>query len=125
MGIRATVNEILEDAVFQRDPKPYKDVYFIKVLNPGDRKSIFVSFRWKSSKNECFVCRTEINLEYPEKNTSTAISFLKVRERESITFFRKRDRIVGKSIIEIIKGHVGPMIIDKLNKVEEYYNVNS
>lgn len=124
MGIRKTVNEILEDAVFQRDPKPYKDVYFIKVLNPGDRKSIFVSFRYKIASDICLICRMEINLEYPEKNTSTAISILKIRERESFTFFRKRQAIAGRTIIDIVQKTIAPMLIDKITKVKEMNNVN-
>ncbi|UQT02624.1 hypothetical protein YUBABA_02100 [Serratia phage vB_SmaM-Yubaba] len=124
MGIRKTVNEILEDAAFLRQPKAYKDVYFIKVLNPGDRKSIFVSFRYKIASDICLICRTEINLEYPEKNTSIAISILKIRERESFTFFRKRQAIVGRSIIEILQKTVAPLLIDKITKVKEMNNVN-
>ena len=123
MSIRKVVNEILEDGVFQRDPKPYKEVYFVKVLNPGDRKSIFISFRWKLSTDICLVCRTEINLECTDKNVSTAISILKIRERESFTFFRKRQAIAHKTIIEIIRNNVAPMLIEKIAKIEEMNNV--
>lgn len=121
MQIRKTVSEILEDAVYQREPKPYKNVYFIKVLNPGDRKSFFASFRFKTSKNEVLLCRVEINLEVPGKNTVIGISLLKVRERESLTFFRKSQAILGKSIIEIINSIAIPIIVEKINKVEELY----
>lgn len=121
MQTRKVVSSILEDAVFQREAKPYKNVYFIKPLNPGDRKQFFCSFRFKTSKGEVLLCRVEINLEYPEKNTSMGISLLKPRERESITFFRNRQRIVGKSIIEIIQSVVVPTLVDKINKVEQSY----
>lgn len=120
--IRKTVSEILEDAVFNRPPKPYKNVYFIKVLNPGDRKSIFVSFRYKTTKKEVLLCRVEINLEYPGKNTVVGISLLKPRERESITFFRKRQAVVGRSIIDIVTTIAIPTIVEKIKKVEAEYD---
>lgn len=121
MQIRKTVSEILEDAVFQREPKPYKNVYFIKALNPGDRKNFFVSFRYKTSKGDVLLCRTDINLETPGKNTVIGISLLKVRERESVTFFRKSQAVLGKSIIEIVNSIVIPTIVEKINKVEDLY----
>lgn len=120
MQTRKIVSSILEDALFQREAKPYKNVYFIKPLNPGDRKQFFCSFRFKTSKGEVLLCRVEINLEY-ENNTVYGISLLKPRERESITFFRKRQRIVGKSILEIIQSVVVPVLTDKINKVESMY----
>lgn len=121
MDLNKLVSEILEDAAFRRQPKPYANVYFIKVLNPGDKISMFVSFRYKSSKGEVFVSATEINLEQTEKNVSTSLSFLKVRERVSTTFFRKRLLVKHKSIIEIIRETVVPLIVLKLSKVEESY----
>lgn len=122
MTVNKLVSEILEDAAFRREPKPYGNVYFIKVLNPGDKINLFVSFRYKSSKGEVFIATTDINLEQPEKNVYISLSFLKVRERESITFFKKRELINHKSIIDILKQTVIPLLVDKLNKIERSYN---
>lgn len=121
MRLKDLVSEILTDAAFRNTPKPYRNVYFIKVLNPGDRKSLFVSFRYKSSKNEVFVCYVEIDLERPEKNVSYGISFLKPRERESITFFKRREHIVYKDITDILRTKVIPAFVEKLQKVEDMY----
>lgn len=125
MDVKRLVSEILEDAVFQREPKPYSNVYFIKVLNPGDRRSLFVSFRWKSSKKEVFICTVEVNLEMADKNTRVYIAFLKVKERESITFFKRTTGIPNKTVSDIIKHSVAPLIAEKLNKIEESYNVSN
>jgi len=121
MNLKDLVAEILMDAAFRHTPKPYRNVYFIKVLNPGDRKSLFVSFRWKSSKKEVFICFVEIDLTQSERNVSFGISFLKPKERESITFFRKHDLVVYKDIAEILKQRVIPTFVEKLQKVEDMY----
>lgn len=121
MLLKELVNEILTDAAFGHTPKPYKNVYFIKVLNPGDRKSIFASFRYKSSKNEVFICFVEIDLERAEKNVSYGISFLIPIERKSTTFFKKSESIPYKNILEILKLKVIPTFIEKLQKVEDMY----
>lgn len=136
MDVKSLVNEILEDAVFQRQPKAYRNAYFIKVLNPGDRRSFFASFRYRSTKDEIFICYVDINLELPVKNTSVSISFLKPinkeavdsyrpYHRESVTFFHNGLGIVNKTIIEIIKQTVAPLLVEKLNKVEGMYNVSN
>jgi hypothetical protein len=119
------VNEILEDAAFKREPKPYKNVYFIKVLNPGDRKMLFVSFRYKTSKGEVLLPHVEIDLDRPGKNVSVGVSYLWPQKRESITFFRKRQEVLHKSIIEILQQVVAPLIITTLQKVEDYYVTDS
>lgn len=121
MQLRDLVSEILTDAAFGRTPKPYRNVYFIKVLNPGDQKSIFVSFRYKSSKNEVFICFVEIDLEKTEKNLQYGISFLIPKLRESTTFFKKREFISYKGILEILNQKVIPIFIEKLQKVEDMY----
>lgn len=126
MKLTALVNEILDDVAFMRDSKPYKNVYFIKPINPGDRKSLFVSFRYKTSKNEVIIAWTEINLENTNKNVTVGLSYLWPQKRESITFFKKRLLINHKSIIEILHQTVAPLIIEKLQKVEDsYVNNNS
>lgn len=121
MELGLLVNEILLNAQRNNTPNPYRNVYFIKVLNPGDRIMLFVSFRWKSSKNEVFICTTEINLEHPTHNVTLNIALLKPKERESTTFFRKKSHILYKSIGDILHSHVIPIITEKLNKVENYY----
>lgn len=121
MKLSLLVNEILENAAFRREPRPYKNVYFVKVLNPGDRKNLFVSFRYKTSKNEVIIAYTEIGLENSGKNVSVALSYLWPQKRESITFFRSRQEILHKPIIEILKDVVAPLIISKLQKVEDEY----
>jgi hypothetical protein len=124
MQLKDLVNEILLDAAFRNVPKPYRNVYFIKVLNPGDRKGLFTSFRYKSTKNEVFVCFVEIDLTRTDKNVSYGISFLKPRERESITFFKKHEFIAYKDIVEILKTKVIPTFVEKLQKVEDMYVSN-
>ncbi|QZA70535.1 hypothetical protein AH04_51 [Erwinia phage AH04] len=121
MRLKDLVNEILIDAALKNPPKPYRNVYFIKVLNPGDRKSLFVSFRYKSSKNEVFICFVEIDLNNTERNVSYGISFLIPRARESTTFFKKSEFIPYKDIIEILKMKVIPTFVEKLQKVESLY----
>jgi hypothetical protein len=121
MHLKELVAEILLDAAFRNTPKPYRNVYFIKVLNPGDRKSLFVSFRWKSSKNEVFICFVEIDLTRSERNVSFGISFLKPKERESTIFFRKHEFVAYKDIAEILKQRVIPIFVEKLKKVEDMY----
>lgn len=121
MQLKDLVSEILIDAAFRHEPKPYRNIYFIKVLNPGDRKSIFVSFRYKSSKNEVFICFVEIDLEKTERNVSYGISFLIPKARESTTFFKKSEFIPYKDILEILKQKVIPTFIEKLQKVEDMY----
>lgn len=121
MKLSRLVNEILEDAAFKRFPKPYKNVYFIKALNPGDRKSLFVSFRYKTSKNEVLLARVEIDLDKPGKNVSVGVSYLWPQRRESITFFRKRQEVLHKSVTEILTSVVAPLIIATIQKVEDYY----
>jgi hypothetical protein len=121
MQLKELVSEILIDAAFGRTPKPYRNVYFIKVLNPGDQKSIFVSFRYKSTKNEVFICFVEIDLEKTERNVQYGISFLIPKLRESTTFFKKSEFVSYKGILEILKLKVIPTFIDKLQKVEDMY----
>lgn len=121
MKLNELVNEILLNAAFKKETKPYRNVYFIKVLNPGDGKSLFVSFRWKSSKNEVFICTVDINLEDVSQNTRLSIALLKTKERQSTTFFHKRSSYVNKSIIDILKQIAVPTLTEKLNKVESYY----
>lgn len=121
MHLKDLVGEILLDGARRNTPKAYRNVYFIKVINPGDRKSIFISFRWKSSKNEVFICFVEIDLTRPERNVSYGISFLKTRERESLTFFRKHESIAFKDITEILTKRVAPTLVEKLQKIEDMY----
>ncbi|AEV89482.1 hypothetical protein OBP_045 [Pseudomonas phage OBP] len=125
MKLSRLVSEILNDAAFQRQPKPYKNVYFIKALNPGDGKSMFVSFRFKTSKNEVLVAHAEIDLDKPSKNVSVGVSYLWPIKRESITFFRKRQQVLHKSIPEILQQVVAPLIIATIEKVENYYVTDS
>jgi hypothetical protein len=126
------------DAAYKKENKFYKDADYIKVLNPGDRKSIFISFRWKSSKKEVFICQTEINLDNTDKNVFVRITLLKPKEpvpkvtvkypnnvQESVTFFKKGLAITHKSITEILQLSVAPLIIEKLKKVENYYGTDS
>lgn len=124
MQLKNLVSEILTDAALRNTPKPYRNVYFIKVLNPGDRKCLFVSFRYKSSKNEVFICFVEIDLDRTERNVSYGISFLKPKERQSITFFKKSEQILYKDIVEILKTKVIPIFVEKLQKVEDMYESN-
>ncbi len=135
MELRKLVNDILMDAAYKKEAKVYRDANYIKVLNPGDRKTLFVSFRWKSSKREVFICRTEINLDNTDKNVSVGISILLPKDmtpkvngnkypnnvQESITFFKKSLAISHKSISDILQTSVAPLIIEKLKKVEDYY----
>lgn len=124
MNLKNLVTEILVAAAIKDPEKPYRNVYFIKVLNPGDRKNLFVSFRFLTSKKEALVCRVDINLNNAEKNVMVGISHLKVRERESVTFFRKSMAIPHKNIVEILKQDVAPLIAEKLEKVEDMYETN-
>lgn len=124
MNLRNLVNEILLAAALKNPQKAYRNVYFIKVLNPGDRKNLFVSFRFLTSKKEALVCRLDINLANADKNVVVGISHLKVRERESVTFFRKSLAIPHKNIVDILKQDVIPLIAEKLEKVEEMYGTN-
>jgi hypothetical protein len=121
MELRKLVSEILTNAAKRNKEEAYQDVYFIKVLNPGDRTNLFVSFRWKSSKKEVFICRMDINLSNPNKNVLIALSLLKPKERQSTTFFIKRMFIPHKNIIEIINDDIVPIMVEKLEKVENYY----
>lgn len=113
-----SVSEILNNAAFLREQKPYKNVYFVKVLNPGDRINFFTSFRWKTSGGEVFICRVDINLEKTERNVSFGIHHLKPYQRESFTVFRKTLTIGYKSITDILNGTVVPAFTEKLNKLE-------
>lgn len=124
MNLKNLVSEILVAAALKDPIKPYRNVYFIKVLNPGDRKNLFVSFRFLTSKKEALVCRVDISLNNADKNVMVGISHLKVRERESVTFFRKSMAIPHKNIVEILKQDVAPLIAEKLEKVEDMYETN-
>lgn len=124
MSLIELVNEILLNAALKEEQKPYKNVYFIKVLNPGDRKNLFVSFRYMTSKKECLLCRADIDLNRTDKNVFVGISHLKVRERESITFFKKSLAIPHKNIVELIKAHIAPLLAEKIQKVEDMYEPN-
>ncbi|QYN80042.1 hypothetical protein PQD71_gp149 [Kosakonia phage Kc263] len=124
MSLIELVNEILLNAALKEEQKPYKNVYFIKVLNPGDRKNLFVSFRYMTSKKECLLCRVDIDLNRTDKNVFVGISHLKVRERESITFFKKSLAIPHKNIVELIKAHIAPLLAEKIQKVEDMYESN-
>ena len=118
MRLEKLVSEILNNAAYLKEQKPYKDVYFVKILNPGDRTNLFVSFRWKSSGGEVFICRMDINLEMTERNVSFGIHHLKPYKRESFTVFRKVLTIGHKSIVDIINGTIVPTFAEKLNKLE-------
>lgn len=124
MSLIELVNEILLNAALKEEQKPYKNVYFIKVLNPGDRKNLFVSFRYMTSKKECLLCRADIDLTRTDKNVFVGISHLKVRERESVTFFKKSLAIPHKNIVELIKAHIAPLLAEKIQKVEDMYESN-
>lgn len=133
MKLRDLVDSILQDAVNNNDPKAYRDVYFIKVINPGDRKGLFVSFRYNSSKKETFICTVEINLELTDKNVFTRICLLKPWAsnnpwgkgmRESVSFFERIEFIPFKNVQEILKQKVGPLLTEKLQKVEDMYVSN-
>ena len=117
--VEKLVSEILNNAAYLKEQKPYKNVYFIKVLNPGDRTNLFVSFRWKSSGGEVFICRMDINLEKTERNVRLGVHHLKPYQRESFTIFSKSLTIGHKSIVDIINGTVVPTFIEKLNKLED------
>lgn len=125
MQLKNLVNEVLTDAAFRRDAKPYRDVYFIKVLNPGDRKSLFVSFRYKLSSNDAIIVRMDIDLSKTDNNVTIGMSYLKVRERQSFTFFKKGMTIAHKNISEIINQTVVPLFVEKLKKVENIYGSDS
>lgn len=118
MSAEKIVSEILNNAAYLKDQKPYKNVYFIKVLNPGDRTNFFTSFRFKTSGGEVFICRVDINLEKTERNVSFGIHHLKPYQRESFTLFRKTLTIGHRSIVDIINGTVVPAFTEKLNKLE-------
>lgn len=118
MTAERSVSEILNNAAYLREQKPYKNVYFIKVLNPGDRINFFTSFRWKTSGGEVFICRVDINLEKTERNVVFGIHHLKPFKRESFALFRKTLTIGHKSITDILNGTVVPAFTEKLNKLE-------
>lgn len=122
-----TVKEILHNAGQGNQPNPYKNVYFIKTLNPGDGISLFNSFRFKTTKQEVLLCRVNIDLALTTNNVSIAISLMKqpMIKRESITFFRQRHSIRGKSIIELLNGIVLDTFVEKIEKVEDYYKQES
>lgn len=133
MRLKDLVDDILQNAADGNDPKAYRDIYFIKVINPGDRKGLFVSFRYNSSKKETFICTVEINLELTDKNVFTRISFLAPWAsnnpwgkgmRESTTFFKKSEFVPFKNIQEILKQKVTPLLTEKLQKVEDMYVSN-
>lgn len=121
MELKSLVKEILSNAAIGNKEEAYKDVYFIKPINPGDRINFFLSFRWKSSKNEVFICTTEINLEKVERNVYVSICLLKPKERISTTFFKKYLTIGHKGILEILTDDITSIFVDKLKKVEDYY----
>lgn len=120
--IGKVVEEIFLDAIFKRETKPYKNIYFIKPLNPGDRVQFFCSFRYKASNNECVICRVDIDLEKPERNTMIGISYLEVRKRQSFTFFKKNLHVLNKTIPEILKQIAIPELTEKLIKIEGMVN---
>ena len=125
MQLKNLVNEVLTDAAFRREAKPYRDVYFIKVLNPGDRKSLFVSFRYKLSTTDSIIARMDIDLSKTDNNVTIGMSYLKVRERQSFTFFKKGMTIPHKNISEIITQTVIPLFIEKLEKVIHIYGTDT
>lgn len=109
------------DVALGKPPKAYKNIYFIRALNPGDRIQYFCSFRYTNDKKDCVICRVDIDLEKPEGNVVVGLSYLlpfKTRMRESFTFFRKSFSIANKSIAEIITQTAVPLIAGKIIKLE-------
>lgn len=123
MRTKQIIEEILLDCAFRRDIKPQKNVYMVKVLNPGDKINLFASFRMKTSKGEVINLRTDIDLEKTHNNVIVGMSLLTqpMIKRESITFFRKSLTIKHKSIVDILKSVVTPMLAEKFDKVESMY----
>lgn len=118
MRVEKLVNEILINAAMGKEQKAYRNVYFIKVLNPGDRINLFVSFRFKTSGKEVFICRVDIDLSKTERNTNVGIHHLKPYQRESFTVFRKTLTIGHKSIVDILNQPVTDLIAERLIKLE-------
>uniref|UniRef100_A0AAU8KX99 Uncharacterized protein n=1 Tax=Pantoea phage Survivor TaxID=3232176 RepID=A0AAU8KX99_9CAUD len=124
MKTEKVVSDILNNAALNKDQVPYKNVYFVKVLNPGDRVNLFVSFRFKTSGGEVFICRADINLEKTEKNVRFGIHHLIPIKRESFTLFQKNLTIGHRSIVEIINGTIAPAFTERLNRLEEMLHGN-
>lgn len=127
MEISKLVEEIIMDGVLQKEPKAYKDVYFIRTLNPGDRIQYFCSFRYNTPKKDCVIVRVDIDLEKPEANVMLGMSILlpfEKRMRQSITFYRKSLQVNNKTIVEILKQVAIPQLIEKLTKFEGMSNAS-
>lgn len=123
MKVQDMIEELLLDAAYKREVKPYKNVYMVKILNPGDRINIFISFRIKTSKGEVLLCRTDIDLEKTENNVRLGMHLLTqpMIKRESICFFKKSLTIGHKSIADILKQTAAPTFAEKIAKVESMY----
>lgn len=119
MTLPELIKDILYNAAYNKFPKPYKNVYFIKVINPGDKINLFVSFRYKTKHSQVFICTLDINISKVERNVILNITHLKVIERVSKTLFRKSLTIGNKGVLDIVNNTALPIFIEKLNKLEE------
>jgi len=121
MSPKEIVSEILLNAANGIPEKAYRNVYFIKIIDGGDKKNLFVSFRYKLTNIDAVVCWVDIDLERIDRNVLVGMSYLKVRERKSVTFFKKGLVIPRKNIVEMIQQDIAPLLSEKLSKAEAMY----
>lgn len=113
---------IYKDCSYGNEITPHKNVYFIKPINAGDRKNLFISFRIKLKDGETYIFHFDINLDKTEKNLVMGITNLQVKERKSKTIFRKSASIANADIEAIITKTIIPTFIEKCLKIEGTLN---
>lgn len=125
------IKDIFLDAYLGKENKERDYKYWVKPLNPDDGIKFFCVFRIRLKGKAAILVRIQVDLEAELANTETSLVYIdqgfkpntRFRTDFTKTFYKKRERLTGLGIDEIIK-RVAPGLAEKLHKAEELANVD-